>query len=181
MNAFDRPDGENYGPARPPRRALTALGLAVLAATFLACSGRPAPPQGPQTDGTPVFLSAKQLGQELYDDPTGTCSRYAFRDLHVEGVVGRLVRPKDSKEAGPQDFIRTLVFLVPVTDRKTSETKEYAILCAMGPYVTPAQREAAGLAKGKPIAIRGRIFAVSPASPQASLNACVLATKDGGQ
>jgi hypothetical protein len=159
------------------RRIPTALCLAFLSATFLACAVRVSPPSASPPAGAPVALSARQLAQELYDDTSGTSRRYAGQFLQVEGVVSALERPSSFQEPGPQDPTGSILFKVPVTGKKTSATKEYVIRCMLEPPLSPEQRKAAGLAPGKTVTLRGRILAADLSNPQAGLDKCTLVTE----
>jgi hypothetical protein len=142
------------------RRVVTALCLAFLAATFVACGGKvnpPGPPGGPAPGGPPVVISAAQLAQEFFDDTHGAGQRYVGKTLEISGTVGRLERPRGwGKEAGPDDVTASVVFLVPVTHKTTGAKQEYVLSCELEPHLSPAERKAAGLATGKPVTLRGR-------------------------
>jgi hypothetical protein len=118
-----------------------------------------------------VAIAATRLVQDFHD---GFSGKYNFKTLEVTGVVARLERPHAfEQEPGPDDLTESVVFLVPVTDRK-GEKKEYVLRCLMRPQITPAQRQAAGLARGKEVTLRGQILAIDLNHPQASLQNCTL-------
>jgi hypothetical protein len=150
-------------------RVRTAFCLALLAGAPVACNfsfNVGAPP-----GDAPVAVSAAQLAQEFHDGGSG---RYARKTLEVSGVVGRLECPRGfHMEPGPEDVTSSVVFLVPVTDKQGAK-KEYMIRCLLRPHLTPAQRQAAGLAKGKEVTLRGQTLAVDLNNPQGSLQNCTL-------
>ena len=118
-----------------------------------------------------MAVSAKQLAQDFQD---GRSDRYTGKTLEVSGVVSRLERPQGFEmEPGPDDVTANVVFLIPVTDRQGAQ-KEYRIRCVLKPQLTAAQRQAAGLTKGKEVTLRGQILAIDLNNPQASLQNCTL-------
>jgi hypothetical protein len=153
-------------------RVLAAFCLLPPAGACVGCNvsvNAPRPPGG--AGDAPITVSAARLAQDFHDDRSG---RYAMKVLEVSGIVSRLERPQAFEmEPGPDDPTDSVVFLVPVTDRGGAK-KEYVIRCLLRPRLTPAERQAAGLAKGKEVTLRGQILAIDLNNPQASLQNCVL-------
>jgi predicted Zn finger-like uncharacterized protein len=142
----------------------------------------PKPPEPKPAEPKPaepkvVTISARQLGQELFDESSKAFERYAPSLLQVVGVVRK-------QSNGPDGSITEVVFLEPVTDRKSSAAKEYTIWCRFGTPLAPGGKAAEQAAVGKTVTVRGRMTGagVGPQDPQATLNECVLVgAPDGGK
>src|SRR5262249_22109 len=124
-------------PMRRARTFLTTALFAAVVAALIACtgikvqtfSGVPSSPAtqatkttgrgkfwGPPPTGPTVAISAKQLCQELLDDPKAGYFRYCKNILEVEGVVSERHVPDGFRDPGPEDPLGAVIFLVPVTD-----------------------------------------------------------------
>lgn len=162
------------------RHALTALGLTILAAIFVACGARVnrTIPPAAQNQGAAVKITAEQLAQEFSDGTAG--ATYGLQMLELTGTATRLEKPKAWEvEPGPDDFTDAVVFIVPVTHKETGKKVDYVIRCGLQPQVSPADRKAVGLEKGKKVVLRGKILAADLNNPQASLQGCTIVSAGG--
>src|SRR5262249_46368731 len=102
---------------------------------------------GPPATGPAVPISAKQLCQALLDAPQGRFFRYCNKVLEVEGVVSERHVLDGFRDPGPEDPLGAVIFLVPVTDKKTSASKEYYLGCNFWDPIPPGDLRRAALAK----------------------------------
>ncbi len=144
-------------------RVLTAVFLAVLGLTFVACGGRVGPPPGPAGQPT-LEVTAAQLAQDFTDDHKAAGSRYMAKTFLISGTVTRLTKPgRYDLDPGPEDDVDMILFFVPVTDKKT----QYEIRCQFQPSLPAAQRKSLGLEKGKQVTLSAQCQTLSLDQPVA--------------
>lgn len=171
------------------RRAVTALCLAMLAVTFVACGARVSPPPGPgggeptpgPGGGEPtVEVTAAQLAQDFTEDYESANARYAAKALVISGTVGRLTKPgRYDQDPGPDDDVDMVLFLVPVTDRKAGGQVQYELRCQFRPSLPAEQRRSLGLEKGKPVTLRARYEVGYRNDPLAGFGNCSVVRVGG--
>jgi hypothetical protein len=170
MNSAALPGGDHF-----MRRALTATCLALLAVTFLACGVRinPNPPGGPGMNNQTIHVTATKLGQDFAASGRAAGGHYAGKPLVITGSVGRLDGPAGIKqEAGPNDPVQDVVFLVPVTWQ--GQQREYELNVRLKVTLAPEERKAMGLEKGKPVTLQAWNVASDPNNPTAAFNQGVV-------
>jgi hypothetical protein len=154
-------------------RVLTALCLAGLALTFVACGVRPPPAPG---DSQPtVEVTAAQLAQEFTDDQPAASQRYVQKTLVITGTVGRLTKPgRYDLDPGPDDDVDMILFFVTVTNSKTGEQVQSELRCQFRPNLPAARRRSLGLEKGKQVTLRGRYEVAHLDRPVVGFGNCTL-------
>ena len=153
------------------RRAVTAVCVALLAVTFLACGVRvtPKPPGGPGANNQAIHVTATKLAQDFAASGRAAGGHYGGKELIVTGTVGRLEKPLAfKKEAGPDDPVQDVLFLVPVTWQ--GQQREFELNVRLSVAMPPEQRKALGLEKGKPATMRAYNVASDPNNPTAAFN-----------
>ena len=161
------------------RRVLIASCLALLAVTFVACSGR-VPPPGPGAAQQTIDVTAEQLAQDFTDDQQAANLRYASKPLTISGTVGRLTKPRRyDQDPGPDDDVDMVLFFVPVTNKKTGEQVQYELRCQFRPSLSAEERKKLGLEKGKRVTLRGNYEVGYRDQPLAGFGNCSVVSVDG--
>jgi hypothetical protein len=152
------------------RRVLSAVFLAVLGLTFVACGARVGPAPGPAPGGQPTLeVTAAQLAQDFTDDQKAASARYMAKTFLMSGTVARLTRPgRYDLDPGPDDDVDMILFFVPVRDKKT----QYEVRCQFQPSLPAEQRKALGLEKGKQVVLSAQCQSVSLDQPVAGFGNC---------
>jgi hypothetical protein len=144
------------------RRLLTAVFLAVLGLTFVACGARVGPPPGPAANQPTLEVTAAQLAQDFTDDQKAASSRYMTKTLLISGTVARLTKPsRYDLDPGPDDDVDMVLFFVPVRDKKT----QYEVRCQFQPSLPAEQRKSLGLEKGKQVVLSAQCQTLSLDQP----------------
>jgi hypothetical protein len=156
------------------RRVLTALFLAVLGLTFVACGARVGPPPGPPPGGQPALeVTAARLAQDFADDQKAANSRYMAKTFLISGTVARLTRPsRYDLDPGPDDDVDMILFFVPVTNKKTGEQVRYEVRCQFQPSLPAGQRKSLGLEKGKQVVLNAQCQSLSLDQPVVGFGNC---------
>jgi hypothetical protein len=177
--------GSSAGCEGVRRRAVPVTGsVQITAASTTPATSQPATtqpnvvvrpkPTTPKTE-RPLVVDARTFAQELYDDTSGKAvGRYANKTLEVEGTIAACERWDGGAIKDAQDPIGIIDFVVPVTDSRKGGPKEYKIKCKFKQPVMPEDPKFAGLAKGKPVTIHGRLADALAGQPDATLRECVV-------
>jgi hypothetical protein len=123
----------------------------------------------------PLVVDAKTFAQDLYDDTSGKAvGRYVNKTLEIEGVIAACQKWDGGAIKDAKDPIAIIDFVVPVTDSRKGGTKEYKIRCRFKQPVSPEDPKFAGVVKGKPVTIHGRLTDAQAGQPDATLHECVV-------
>jgi hypothetical protein len=163
------------------RHVLTASFLAVLGLTFVACGARVGPPAGPAPAGQATLeVTAAQLAQDFTNDQKAASARYMAKTVLISGTVARLTKPgRYDLDPGPDDDVDTVLFFVPVTDRKAGGQTQYEVRCQFQPSLPAEQRKSLGLEKGKQVVLSAQCQTVSLDHPVAGLGNCKVVRVGG--